>query len=169
MLTVAYLGLGANLGDPIQQMIDAREALRCLASTQSLRSSSFYRSSPVGYDEQSDFINCVIELKTECSPIELLDHTQSIELRLGRRRVAGKQNAPRVIDIDLLIYGNQSIDSERLTVPHPRMKQRLFVLEPLLELVEIERYRSLLKSADKNTCFEGQTLARLVVSSGLSS
>jgi len=169
MVTVAYLGLGANIGDPIQQMVDAREALRCLATTQSLRCSSFYRSSPVGYDDQPDFINCVIELQTYCSPIELLDHSQSIEHSLGRRRDAGNQNAPRVIDIDLLIYGDLSIDTKHLTLPHPRMTQRLFVLEPLLELVEIERYRSVLNSADKNTWFEGQTLSRLVVNSGISS
>jgi len=94
MLTVAYLGLGANLGDPIQQLIDAREALMCLSATKSLRTSSFYLSSPVGFAEQADFINCVVELTTSDTPIALLDDMQSIENMLGRQRVIGNQNSP---------------------------------------------------------------------------
>jgi len=163
MLTVAYLGLGANLGDPIQQMINAREALCRLGAAESLRCSSFYASSPVGYDAQPDFINCVLELKTRFTASELLNCMQSIENTLGRQRVVGNQNAPRQIDIDLLLYGNQQIDNERLTVPHPRMESRLFVLEPLLELVELEHYRSVLSRGANNGSFDGQELRRLTI------
>jgi len=164
MLTVAYLGLGANLGDPIQQLIDAREALMCLSATKSLRTSSFYLSSPVGFAEQADFINCVVELTTSDTPIALLDDMQSIENMLGRQRVIGNQNSPRLIDIDLLLYGEQQIDTERLKVPHPRMKSRLFVLKPLLELKQIETYRLALDAGYLNHEFDGQTLHRLRIS-----
>ena len=157
MPTLAYLGLGANLGDPIQQMLDAMVALRNLSSTKSLRSSSFYLSSPVGYSDQADFINCVIEITTRCSALELLDASQLIEKKLGRERVIGNQNAPRLIDIDLLLYGDHQIVSERLVVPHPRIESRLFVIKPLLELVELEQYRAALEQND----FADQKIIRL--------
>ena len=159
MLTVAYLGLGANLGDPIQQLLDARDALRCHGSTESLRCSSFYVSSPVGDKQQADFINCVVEVQTRCNALELLDCLQSIENALGRQRVVGNQNAPRRIDLDMLLFGDQNIDSQRLTVPHPRMRDRLFVIEPLLELAEIDTYRLVMDEYD----FAGQTLSRLAI------
>jgi 2-amino-4-hydroxy-6-hydroxymethyldihydropteridine diphosphokinase len=159
MSTVAYLGLGANLGDPIQQIVDARAALARLPSTLHLRCSYFYASSPLGYDAQPDFINCVIELATDSSAIELLDQMQVIEKTLGRERVTCNQNAPRTIDIDLLLYGDKTIDMERLQVPHPRIKSRLFVLRPLLELTRLEPYRKALESGD----FEGQDLTQLTI------
>jgi len=159
MATIAYLGLGANLGDPIQQIVDARESLRQLDSTRSLRCSSMYVSSPVGYDSQPDFINCVVELETTCSAIELLDRMQGIEHTLGRQRVIGNQNAPRLIDIDMLLFGDQTINEPRLTVPHPRMANRLFVIKPLLELIDLEYYRVTLASGN----FEGQVLTRLMI------
>ncbi|MFT6033765.1 MAG: 2-amino-4-hydroxy-6-hydroxymethyldihydropteridine diphosphokinase [Arenicella sp.] len=159
MPTVAYLGLGANLGDPIQQLLDARQALTVLAAPGPLRCSSFYASSPVGYDAQPDFINCVVELETNKSALELLDDMQAIENSLGRQRITSNQNAPRSIDIDLLLYGEQTITHKRLQVPHPRMKDRLFVLQPLLELTQLEVYRSALMSGD----FEGQCITKLRV------
>lgn len=159
MSTLAYLGLGANLGDPIQQMIDAREALLGLESTLRLRCSSFYVSSAVGYEAQPDFVNCVVEIETNSGALELLDEIQIIENSIGRVRVVGNQNAPRVIDIDLLLFGDQEIDVDRLQVPHPRMRKRLFVLKPLLELANFELYRTVVATGD----FEGQTLARLTI------
>ena len=159
MSTIAYLGLGANLGDPIQQMLDAIAALKNLSATGSLRCSGFYASSPVGYCDQADFINCVVELETTYLPIELLDAIQLIENNLGRQRVIGNQNAPRLIDIDMLLYGNQSIHNQRLIVPHPRMQNRLFVIKPLLELVELELYRSALGCND----FDDQVITRLAI------
>lgn len=130
---MAYLGLGANLGDPVQQLIDARTALYDLDTSLAGRCSRFYRSTPVGYDAQADFINCVVELETSATAFELLDATQAIEFRLGRQRVKGNQNAPRTIDVDILLYANDEIDTPRLSVPHPRMLERLFVLKPLSE------------------------------------
>ncbi len=156
-LSTAYLGLGANLGDPVQQLIDARTEIYSLPGSLGGRCSSFYLSSPVGYDAQPDFINCVIELSTQLTAIELLDALQAIELRLGRQRVATNQNAPRLIDIDLLLFGNDVIASERLCVPHPRMHLRAFVLEPLLELTELSQYRAALNDGE----FSGQLLHRL--------
>ena len=130
----AYIGLGANLDDPVQQILDARQRLIDLESSMFSRSSSMYLSSPVGYAEQPNFINCVLELHTASSAHVLFSCMQNIEQALGRVRVAGNQNAPRRIDLDLLIYGDQQIDDEVLNVPHPRIGQRLFVLEPLAEL-----------------------------------
>lgn len=131
--TTAYLGLGANLGDPLQQLIDARSALYALITSKGGRCSKFYLSTPVGYDAQPDFINCVVELKTIASALELLDAAQAIEAGLGRQRVSSNQNAPRTIDIDILLFGDEKIDTPRLSVPHPRMNERLFVLQPLAE------------------------------------
>ncbi len=164
MLNLAYVGLGANLGDPIQQLIDAREALRRVPEMEALRCSSFYSSSPVGYDAQPDFINCVVEVHTRAAPYELFNQMQLIESNLGRERVVDNQNAPRLIDIDLLLYGDEQIDSERLIVPHPRMKRRLFVIEPLLELVELAYYRRVLNQGLANGDFEGQKLTKLSIS-----
>lgn len=130
----AYLGLGANLGDPIQQLIDARQHLRMLDGVVQMRSSSFYVSSPVGYAAQNDFVNCVIELAGELELRPLFSEMQLIEHILGRARNPENQNAARVIDIDLLLFGALRVDSSDLLVPHPRLHQRLFVLLPLAEL-----------------------------------
>lgn len=131
----AYVGLGANLGDPIQQIVDARRMLFQLSGTLGGQSSCLYVSSPVGYSDQPDFINCVVEVETLSSAHELFSAMQSIENKLGRVRDASNQNAPRMIDLDLLIFSQQQIDDEILMVPHPRIGERLFVLQPLLELV----------------------------------
>lgn len=156
----AYLGLGANLGDPIEQLISARSMLFRLPTVMAGRCSSFYSSSPVGYSQQADFINCVIELDVTISAIELLDQMQLIETMLGRQRVVGHQNAPRLIDIDLLLFGDQQIMNERLIVPHPRMTKRLFVLHPLLELINDDAYKSSLEEGE----FDGQLIQRLMIS-----
>jgi len=163
-LAKAYLGLGANLGDPIQQLIEARQLLRDWSNTEKLRCSSFYLSSPVGYAEQPNFVNCVVELVTNCDVDDLFSRTQQIEDDLGRLRNAHNRNAPRLIDIDLLLFGTQKIDKEYLVVPHARLCQRLFVLEPLAELLT-DRKHPLLGELDKilaSGSFEGQVLHRLV-------
>lgn len=131
----AYLGLGANLGDPVQQIVDARECLSALDGTVSVQCSSLYLSSPVGYSEQANFVNCVLELSTRSSMMTFFEEIQKIESRLGRKRDKRNQNAPRTIDIDLLLFGEQTHSTPGLTVPHPRLTQRLFVLEPLSELL----------------------------------
>ena len=96
------------------------------------RVSSVYETEPVGFRAQPWFLNVVVEGETELFPIQLLDRVQSIEIRLGRRRLI--EQGPRTIDIDILLYGNYRIQSERLVVPHPRLPERRFVLEPLAEL-----------------------------------
>ena len=133
-MTIAYIGLGANLGDPIQQLIDARRCLSRLVGVQKIRSSAFYVSSPVGYAAQNEFVNCVIELQGDLEARSLFLAMQEIEQRLGRVRNPKNKNAARVIDIDLLLIGEQQIDDSDLVVPHPRLHQRLFVLQPLAEL-----------------------------------
>jgi len=133
-ITRAWLGLGANLGDPIQQIVDARQKLIALPFVKQWQCSSLFVSSPVGYTEQADFVNCVLALDVDVSSRQLFGKMQLIETQLGRVRLENNQNAPRKIDIDLLMFGEQSIEEPDLIVPHPRLNQRLFVLEPLREL-----------------------------------
>jgi 2-amino-4-hydroxy-6-hydroxymethyldihydropteridine diphosphokinase len=131
-MTVAYVGLGSNIGEPRRQLDAAIEQLKKLPGTDFVLASGFYKSAPQGYLDQPDFLNAVARLDTLLSAEQLLENLQKIEQRQGRERsFAG---APRTLDLDLLLYGSQRIDSPRLTVPHPRMHERAFVLEPLIEL-----------------------------------
>lgn len=129
-----YIGLGTNMGDRIQNLIDARKWITRIPGVQNARCSSFYLSSPVGYLDQDDFINAVMQLDYDGSATDLFKHLQDIENRMGRQRDPDNQNAPRVIDLDLLIFGSEESSHADLTLPHPRLSQRLFVLKPLLEL-----------------------------------
>lgn len=128
----AYVGLGANLGDPLAQLRAAVTALAALPSTTVARVSSVYRSAPVGYLDQPDFCNAVVALDTALSPQALLEALMVIEHEGGRTREF--RNAPRLIDLDLLLHGDRVVDEPHLTVPHPRMADRAFVLLPLAEL-----------------------------------
>ncbi len=127
----AYVGLGANLGDPAQAVRDAVAQLSRLPQTTLSQTSSFYRSAPVDAGGD-DFVNAVVRLDTELAPHALLQGLQSIEREFGRERPF--RNAPRTLDLDLLLYGEQTNADERLQVPHPRMGRRAFVLLPLLEI-----------------------------------
>ncbi len=127
----AYLGLGANLGDPAQAVREAVLKLSQLPRTRLARASSLYASAPVDAGGD-DFVNAVIRLDTELTPHELLSAMQAIEQDFGRERPF--RNAPRTLDLDLLLYGDQLIDDAQLQVPHPRMAGRAFVLLPLLEI-----------------------------------
>jgi len=129
---IAYVGLGANLGEPRRQLQEAMNELGRLPETRLTARSSFYRSAPLGYADQPDFLNAVAELQTGLAPESLLESLQEMELRHGRRRSFA--NAPRTLDLDLLLYGAESIASDRLTLPHPRMHERAFVLKPLAEI-----------------------------------
>lgn len=131
-MTVAYVGLGANLGEPRRQIEAAIEELKRAPGTNSVLVSSLYRSAPVGYLQQPDFLNAVAQLDTELAPGELLDRLQEMERRHGRDRPF--PGAPRTLDLDLLLYGDRVLAGPRLTVPHPRMHERAFVLEPLTEI-----------------------------------
>jgi 2-amino-4-hydroxy-6-hydroxymethyldihydropteridine diphosphokinase len=128
---IVYLSLGSNLGDREQMLRQALERLAA-AGLRILRVSSIRETEPVDVLDQPRFLNLVAEAETDLFPRQLLARTQRVELELGRKRLRPK--GPRTIDIDILLYGDAVIDSPELTVPHPRMAQRRFVLEPLAEL-----------------------------------
>lgn len=129
----AFVGLGSNLGRPAARVREAIAALAKLEETRLVRSSPLYRNPAVGPGRQPDYVNAVAELATTLGPHALLDALQAIEQRMGRERGPVRW-APRVIDLDLLLYGERRIDDERLTVPHPRMAERAFVLYPLADV-----------------------------------
>ncbi len=131
-MTAAYVGLGANLGDPRAQVESALEEMKRMPKTELRARSSLYRSSPQGFQAQPDFVNAVAWLETALPARQLLAELLAIERRHGRTR--SFRNAPRTLDLDLLLYGGQVMDEPGLRVPHPRMHERAFVLAPLLEL-----------------------------------
>jgi len=131
-VTVAYIGLGSNLGDREETL---RDALARLAELGEVRVSSFRETDPVGVTDQPKFVNAVAELSTQLAPRDLLDALLAIERELGRDRSREQRWGPRTLDLDLLLYGGEMIDEPGLTVPHPRLADRRFVLEPLHELV----------------------------------
>jgi 2-amino-4-hydroxy-6-hydroxymethyldihydropteridine diphosphokinase len=131
-MTLAYVGLGSNLGDPRRQLREAVHALAALPATRLVAASGLYRSAPLGNPDQPEFLNAVAALDTELDPEALLDGLQAIEERHGRERPF--RNAPRTLDLDLLLYGARVQATDRLTLPHPRMHERAFVLRPLADL-----------------------------------
>ena len=128
----AFVGLGANVGDPVAQVSRALAKLAGLEKTRVERTSSLYRTAPLGHVDQPEFVNAVASLETALTPRELLDALLGIEEAAGRERTF--RNAPRVLDLDLLLYGDEIIDAPGLEVPHPRMHERAFVLMPLSDL-----------------------------------
>jgi 2-amino-4-hydroxy-6-hydroxymethyldihydropteridine diphosphokinase len=132
MKVTATIGLGANLNDPAAQVEYALAELDRLPATRLIARSSLYASAPVGYVDQPDFINAVAQVETELAPRALLVALLDIEHRHGRER--SFRNAPRTLDLDLLLYGSAHFHEEGLTLPHPRMTERGFVLLPLLEI-----------------------------------
>ena len=128
----AFVGLGANLGEPEAQVRRAIAALEAIPKTRPLATSSLYRSAPVGVGAQPDFVNAVAAIETGLSARALLDELLAIEARFGRKR--DFPGAPRTLDLDLLLYGDHVIAETGLIVPHPRMHERAFVLAPLAEI-----------------------------------
>lgn len=131
-MSLAYIALGANLGDPTATLEAAFAALGELPASQLLRRSSLYRTAPIGLTAQPDFINAAAALATDQPPSALLDALQTIERAFGRRREI--HNGPRTLDLDLLLYDARQIATPRLSVPHPRLHLRAFVLQPLSEI-----------------------------------
>ena len=131
-MTVAYVGLGANLGEPRRQLETAMEELRKLSAPGAFLASHLYRSAPVGYADQPDFLNAVVRLDTDLAPEALPGELQAIEARHGRERRFA--NAPRTLDLDLLLYGDRVVSGPGLVLPHPRAHERAFVLKPLAEI-----------------------------------
>jgi 2-amino-4-hydroxy-6-hydroxymethyldihydropteridine diphosphokinase len=131
-LTIAYVALGANLGDAEGSLRAVMRELSALPGILLLKSSSLYRTAPVGLKNQPDFINAAVALETELDAHALLLELFSIEQRFGRQRSI--PNAPRTLDLDLLLHGDERSDDSALTLPHPRMHERAFVLAPLAEI-----------------------------------
>ncbi|MBS0581552.1 MAG: 2-amino-4-hydroxy-6-hydroxymethyldihydropteridine diphosphokinase [Proteobacteria bacterium] len=132
-MVAAYIGLGSNLDGPIEQVERALRELDALPKTRLVARSRLYRTAPWGGIEQPDFINAVARLETRLEAGELMRSLLDVEHRAGRRR-DGERNGPRVLDLDLLLYGDERIDDAGLHVPHPRLHERAFVLVPLTEI-----------------------------------
>ncbi|PJK05553.1 2-amino-4-hydroxy-6-hydroxymethyldihydropteridine diphosphokinase [Lysobacteraceae bacterium NML91-0268] len=130
----AFVGLGGNVGDAQATLRSGLSALAALPQTQLLAASRLYRTAPVGGIEQADFCNAVAALETEFAAADLLQALFAIERAHGRDRQREQRWGPRTLDLDLLLYGDEVIEVEGLIVPHPRMAERRFVLEPLLEI-----------------------------------
>ena len=148
----AYVALGANLGDVVQAVQQGIAALCAVPHTRLVRRSPLYRAAPVEAGGP-DYVNAVVEIATRLGAAELLAQLQAIEARAGRERPY--RNAPRTLDLDLLLFGSARIDSERLTVPHPRMNERAFVLVPLADIAPG------LVTAEQLQAVAGQRIARL--------
>jgi len=127
-----YIGIGSNLDHPIEQVQRAIANLQHIPNTRYLKSSALYRSEPMGPSDQPDYINAVSLLETDLLPLALLDVLQSIEASQGR--VRKERWGPRTLDLDILLYGEKTIKDDRLTVPHPGLHERSFVLYPLQEI-----------------------------------
>jgi 2-amino-4-hydroxy-6-hydroxymethyldihydropteridine diphosphokinase len=134
---IAYVGLGSNLDDPIQQVTRALQELGRLPATRCVRRSSLYLTRPLGPPDQADYINAVAQLETALAPERLLDALQELEYRHLRVR-RGPRWGPRTLDLDLLLYGRQQLANARLVVPHPELTRRSFVLLPLAEVAPRE-------------------------------
>jgi 2-amino-4-hydroxy-6-hydroxymethyldihydropteridine diphosphokinase len=131
-MTIAYVALGSNLGEPRQQLLSAVAALRRIRDSKLLACSPVYRSEAIGPGHQPDYLNAVAALDTALEPGQLLDALQAIETAQGRRREI--RWGPRTLDLDILLFGDLVMDSRTLTLPHPRLKTRNFVLYPLHDL-----------------------------------
>jgi len=129
---IAYLGIGSNIDDPMWQVMKALREIDELPGTRLQRCSSLYETDPVGFIDQPRFVNAVASVSTTLAPRALLDALLDIELRHGRMRMM--KNGPRTLDLDILLYGDRRIDDAGLTIPHPHLHERAFVLEPLLEI-----------------------------------
>ena len=131
-MTVAFVGIGSNLEEPAGQVEQAMIELDALPHSRVVKRSSLYRAAPLGYSAQPDFVNAVAQLETGIPADRLLGELQAIEARHGRARSFA--NAPRTLDLDLLMFEKLQMKTARLTLPHPRMHERAFVLKPLLEI-----------------------------------
>lgn len=132
-MTVVYIAIGSNLASPLEQVNAAVQAIGEIPDSRIVAVSSFYRTPPLGPQDQPDYLNAAVALDTALAPEELLNHTQRIELQQGRVRKAERWG-PRTLDLDIMLFGDEIINTERLTVPHYDMKNRGFMLWPLIEI-----------------------------------
>ena len=133
-MSIAYIGIGSNLNDKSKNLDEACELIGKNSSIQVLQGSSTYQTEPVGIEDQPDFLNMVLEIKTALSPFELHNFLQSVEKKMGRNQE--RRGGSRNIDLDLLLYEQEVVSSDKLTLPHPRMHLRKFVLMPMAEIVK---------------------------------
>ena len=141
----AYLSLGSNIGDSVATL---KWAIKTINSSQLIsvtRISKLYITEPIGYVDQDDFYNCCVEIETELCPIELLNYLQTVETKSGRVRTV--RWGPRTLDIDILFYNEQEICEERLIVPHERMFERAFVLLPILDILDLKGYQTIVEDS----------------------
>ncbi len=132
MMQTVFIGLGSNLANPAQQVLQAIQKLKCLPKSTLLAQSALYLTPPWGVEDQPAFINAVVKLATLLQPLALLDELLAIEVAQGR--VRDVRYGPRIIDCDILLYAEQQLASERLNVPHPNLMERAFVVVPLFEI-----------------------------------
>lgn len=135
-MTLVYIAIGSNLASPLEQVNAAIRALADIPDSRVVSVSSLYRTPPLGPQDQPDYLNAAVALETSLAPEALLDHTQCIELQQGRVRKAERWG-PRTLDLDIMLFGDAIINSERLTVPHYDMKNRGFMLWPLFEIAPL--------------------------------
>lgn len=134
MMSICYLGVGSNLGNRQKNIKEAIKKIKALKDAKVLKVSRFMQTKPVGGPSgQPDFLNAALKIQTKISPLNLLKKLKIIEKTLGRAKTV--RNGPRTIDLDILFYGNKIIQSKELTIPHPRMFEREFVLKPLAEII----------------------------------
>jgi 2-amino-4-hydroxy-6-hydroxymethyldihydropteridine diphosphokinase len=134
----AFIALGSNIGNRYDNITSAIKRLASYSDIHLVNYSSIYETDPIGYEDQDLFLNMVIEIQTALSPIDLLDLCLKIELELGRKREI--KWGPRTIDLDILTFNQENIESEKLIVPHPRMLERAFVIIPLLEITHDSQF-----------------------------
>lgn len=156
--TTAYIGLGSNLSQPIKQVKAAINELKKIAHSNVTKISSLYLSKPMGPQDQDDYINAIVALETTLSPIELLDALQNIENNAGRVRKENRWGA-RILDLDIILFGNEIINTERLVIPHYGMKKREFVLLPLAEISPDLIFPSLIASQKQSIKALSQNIA----------
>jgi 2-amino-4-hydroxy-6-hydroxymethyldihydropteridine diphosphokinase len=155
----AVIGLGANLGAPVAQLRAAIEAIAQLPETSIVRVSSLYRTAPVGHAAQPDFVNAAVAVETALEPRALLAALLAIEAAAGRERTF--KDAPRTLDLDILLYGDRTIDEPGLAVPHPRLYERAFALAPLVEIEPEAVVPGRGRAADLLAALENQRVERL--------
>ncbi|MFD2923478.1 2-amino-4-hydroxy-6-hydroxymethyldihydropteridine diphosphokinase [Halobacillus naozhouensis] len=131
-MTKAYIALGSNISPREQYLTEAIAMIGEHEGITLAKQSKIYKTAPVGYTDQNDFLNMVLEVDTLLQPLQLLDYCQTIEQNLGRRRII--RWGPRTIDLDILLYNDENMKAERLTIPHPHMHERAFVIVPLAEV-----------------------------------
>ena len=144
-MNTVYLSLGSNIGDRESHLREAIARLASLGHVQAV--SSFYETEPVEFTDQAWFVNCTVALETDQSPAELMAAVLELERQMGRQRIQKK--GPRAIDIDILLFGNTMVETPGLTIPHPAMARRRFVLEPLAEIAPEARHPVLNKSIEE--------------------